>query len=83
MKVEIEIERLVLHGVPAPRREAVGAAVRAELGRLVAERGVPASLRAGGALVRVDGGSVTVAPDASPRALGAGVAGAVYRGIGG
>ncbi len=41
-KVEIEIERLVLHGLPSARGRAVAEAVRRELTRLAAQGGIDA-----------------------------------------
>jgi hypothetical protein len=45
MRVELQIEALVLDGFPAMDYERCGAALREELTRLVGERGVPAAWR--------------------------------------
>jgi hypothetical protein len=45
MLVELQIESLMLDGFPAMDYERCGAALRAELTRLVEERGVPAAWR--------------------------------------
>jgi hypothetical protein len=42
--VELHVEELVLDGVPAGDRAAVAEALRAELGRMIAERGLPPDL---------------------------------------
>lgn len=81
MNLELEIEDLVLEGFPAAYRDRIARAVHGELERLFAERGVPPSLEAGGDLATIDGGSFEAAPGASPEAVGAQVARALYGGM--
>ena len=78
MKVEIHVEELVLHDVPASQRHAVGRAMEQELARLVAERGVPEGLTARPVLGHVDAGELTLDSGTPPRALGEAVARSVY-----
>jgi hypothetical protein len=40
-RIILHVERLVLHGIDPRDRAAIGAAVRQELSRLLAEQGVP------------------------------------------
>ena len=83
MKVEIHVEELVLHGVPASQRHAVGEAMEQELARLFTERGVPEGLTAHGLTARpvvghVDAGELTFHSGRPLRDLGAAVARSVY-----
>ncbi len=84
VRVELRIERLVLDGLAteAVSLPAVQRALEAELGRLVAARGVPAGLLAGGAIA-APSQSATLEPGAvGGAALGTALGGAVYRGMG-
>jgi len=84
VSVRVRIERLVLDGVAAPPGPpaAIGAYLRAELGRLLARGGVSGELRSGGALAAVRGGSVDLSHAVTAEGLGRQVAHAIYRGIG-
>ena len=81
-RIALHIGQLVLHGVPAAHRQQVGEAVRQELARLLSEGGLSADLAAGGAVPRLEAGSLTMRPGAAPEALGTQVAQAVYSGLG-
>jgi hypothetical protein len=83
MDVRLHIERLVLDGASIGHadRARLVSAVEAELGRLLATRGLPDAAAAGWATPAVDGGSI--APPANARTFGRDVARAVYRGLGG
>ncbi|MGK7911156.1 MAG: hypothetical protein AB4050_06675 [Synechococcus sp.] len=84
MTINIHIERLVLDGVniSPSQRPFVKAAVEAELGRLLAEGGLATELLGGGAVPRVPGGRIELAPENNPSQLGQQIAQAVYGGIG-
>lgn len=73
--IRVRIEELVLRGFPPDQRERIAAAVEAELGRLLAEGGLPPGLAGGGRVGRVDGG---LAGGATPEEAGAQIARAVY-----
>lgn len=77
-RIELRIDELALEGFDRVDPARLGAAVRAELARLLAEGGVPAAWRRGGGRERLDGGDVRVGPDARPEVLGAHVARAVF-----
>jgi hypothetical protein len=77
-QIEVHIDELVLEGVSAADRLSVGAAVQRELGRLLAERGLPEGFASAGEHETVDGGSFERSPGATPARLGDQVAGAVY-----
>jgi hypothetical protein len=81
MNLELQIEDLVLDGFPAADKDRIGRALQAELERLFAEEGVPPSLGSGGDVALPDNGSLKVAPNASPEAVGAQVARALYGGM--
>ena len=79
--IELHIEELVLHGFAAADRRAIGAAVEAELTRLLASRGLPASLADGATIRAIDAGRVAVPGDARPANVGVQVAQSVYGGL--
>lgn len=81
-RIELHIEELVLNGFdPTLDHERVGAAVREELARLLAEPGaLPHPLMAG-RIALGDGGSFPLAPAASPEAIGAQIAQTVVKGM--
>jgi hypothetical protein len=81
-RIELEIGELVLHGFSPGDRQRIGAAVERELARLLAERGVPASLTGSGGVERVDAGSFPLRPGARAEAVGAEVARSVHGGLG-
>lgn len=76
--VTIEIDTLVLEGVPAHQAGRVEDAIRGELARLIADRGLPDGLAARGD-ESLDAGTVAIRPDARPEALGRDLAAALYR----
>jgi len=78
VSVELHVEELVLHGVPAAHGPAVRAAVVAELGRLVAERGLPAGASS---TPRLPPAQISVDPAAHPAAAGRAIARALYDAI--
>jgi hypothetical protein len=83
VRVELRIERLVLDGIVAEAVSlaAVERALQAELGRLVAARGLPAGLLDGRAI----GGAQSAAlgpGTVGGASLGSALGGAVYRGMG-
>lgn len=84
MTIEIHIERLILDGLPVTRDQGalVGAAVRAELERLIGAVGLLPGARTDGAAARVDAGGFALGPSADPGALGRQIAGSVHRGLG-
>jgi hypothetical protein len=84
MNIDVNIERLILDGVPLPpgQQPQVRAAVEAELARLLAEGGLYPELAAGGAVPSLPAGNVEMTGDGNPAQLGTQIARAVYGGIG-
>ena len=84
MKINIQIERLVLNGIKiAPHeRPLLQAAVESELARLLARDGLNHQLAAGGASPSLGAASFQMAKNNSPAQLGNQIAQAVYKGIG-
>ena len=82
MDIHLRIDRLVLEGVTLPPggRAALGAALEAELGRLLAAGGLAEGWQAGAAMPRLAAGPVSLA--GNPENLGTGIARAVYSGLG-
>lgn len=83
MNVNLHIDRLVLDGIDvAPaQRPILQAALEAELGRLIAERGVGA-LASGGAVPSLRADGFQMSGDGNPVQLGQQIARSVYGGIG-
>ena len=84
MRVLIEIERLVLDGLPVTTSEAprVRAALESELARLFATGSLNRELGAGGGIARVDAPQISFGWREPPDAIGRGVARSVHAGIG-
>ena len=84
MNVHLHIERLVLDGVPIEPRggRMLQAVVEAELTRLLAVRGIPRALLAGGMVPTLHAPPVQLPPGGEPAALGAQTARSVYRSLG-
>jgi hypothetical protein len=76
--LELEIDELILDGFPPADRTRIEAALRRELTRLFAERGVPAALTRSGQLARLDGGRAEVSPSAGAETIGIRVAQTLY-----
>jgi len=76
--IELHIEELVLHGVSRSDARRVGVAVEAELGRMLAEQGLPSGLRGGAEIGALDAGQVSLGVTARPESTGTAVAKAVY-----
>ena len=81
MNIELEIDELVLHGIAAADRVAVGEAVQHELTRLLTERGVPPSLEQAGNASVLHGDAIHLRGAAQPQTFGQQVAAAIYRSL--
>lgn len=79
--VRLHIAEVVFHGFDARQRYTLLDAVRQELTQLLAERGVPASLRAAKEVERIDAGSFGLVRGGRAGLLGARLARAVYGGL--
>ena len=84
MKINVQIERLILDGfdIAQNQRSALRAAVESELARLLAVNGLNQELTAGGALPSLDAASIQIRNDNNPERFGSQIAQAVYKGIG-
>jgi hypothetical protein len=82
LDIHVRIDRLVLEGVTLPPGGgvALGAALEAELGRLLAVDGLAEAWQAGAAVPRLAAASVSLA--GGPADLGVGIARSVYGGLG-
>lgn len=76
-QIEVEIGELVLHGFPPASRDALGDALGAELAASLAGWRAPRLA----AVADLDGGTIRVAPDASPASVGRWVAHAVRQAL--
>jgi hypothetical protein len=84
MHINLHIDRVVLEGfdLGPQQRARLGAAIEAELARLLAAGGLAQGLAAGGALPSIRAGAFQLAPDGDPQRMGAQIAQSVYGGIG-
>jgi hypothetical protein len=82
-RVELHIDKLVLHGLSPAARRRIGPALEAELNRLVDVHGLPGALAEAGRVLRLPGASCTVAAGARGERIGAQVAGTLHRRFGG
>ncbi|WP_375448794.1 hypothetical protein [uncultured Nostoc sp.] len=82
MNINIQIERLVLEGVPiSPSQGRVlQRTVEVELGRLLRDEGLPENWQ-GSAVSRVPGGTMQLTPGTNPSQLGQQIARVVYQGM--
>jgi hypothetical protein len=80
-RLTVQIDTLVLHGFQPAQAQAIARSLERELARLLAQGERPFAPAEGGDIPRLDGGRVSLAPDAGPRATGAQLARAVYGGL--
>ena len=79
--INLTIDELVLHGFPPQDQERIGRAVEHELARLLAERGVPQSMMQQDGSAAMNIGTLQFAHDATPQAIGSGIARAIIGGV--
>jgi hypothetical protein len=79
--LELQIDELVIDGLPHLNRAQLGAIVQQELARLFAERGIPPALYQAHAVPSIEGGAITLQPGASTPAVGGQIAQALYGGF--
>jgi len=82
MRIDLQIDELVLDGITVQDHEGLRTAIAAELARLLAERGVPPVLSRAGDVPALNGDPVTIQPGVSTGSLGGQIALAVYGGLG-
>ena len=84
MNIHVHIERLILDGLPVTTAQGplVQAAVESEISRLLGADGLSASLRVGGALPSVAGGTIELRSNPGPVDLGKQIATAVSGALG-
>jgi hypothetical protein len=80
-RLELHIERLVLHGIDARDQESISLALQRELTRLFTEQGIPRSLAQGGAIAQLKVDPLTVVAGAKPDAIGVQIAQSIYSGL--
>ena len=83
MKINLQIERLILDGIQiAPHEHPVlQAAVENELARLLRVEGLRSSSMSGGAAPEAKGGAIQTTNDRNPAHLGMQIARAAHRGL--
>ena len=80
-KIDLHIGELILRDVPYALRHRIAAAVEQELARLLSEQDLPPTIMQGGYFPQIDIGTMQLAPDAKPDAIGAQIAQSVYRNL--
>lgn len=80
-KINLEIETLVLEGFDYHDHKRIGTAMKAELARLIAEKGLGSAADFIGNSRQISAPSFEVPSDRNPRAIGVGIARSVYRGM--
>jgi hypothetical protein len=83
MNINLTIDQLILDGIDLPvhHRPHLQTAVEVELGRLLSEGGLGASLRGGGAVPGLSAPSVQIDSSGDPTEMGHQIAQAVYGGL--
>src|SRR5512135_3150920 len=71
MKVELQIDELILEGVPGYQREQIASAIQQALTELVAAQGLPPAWQQGGGLAAL---TEQIQPGSRPEAIGRQVA---------
>ncbi len=77
--IELNIDKLVLHGFSPGDRHRIGAAVERQLTQMLTEQGMPATLSQGGDMPHINGGTFNAAPNAKADTIGSQVARSVYK----
>uniref|UniRef100_A0A7V4G691 Uncharacterized protein n=1 Tax=Desulfobacca acetoxidans TaxID=60893 RepID=A0A7V4G691_9BACT len=80
-RLTVHIDTLVLQGFAPAQANAVARSLERELARLLAQGERPFAPAYAGDIPRLDGGRISLAHDASPRAIGAQLARALYGGL--
>jgi hypothetical protein len=79
--IELEIQELVLVGIPTHQQDALQQAIVSELHTLITQRGIPEALTHATLVPQTDGGHITLSHDLPD--LSRAIAQAIYRGLGG
>jgi hypothetical protein len=79
--IELEIQDLVLVGIPVHQCDALQQAIVGELHALLTQHGIPSTLTQATQVPQTDGGQITLARDTPD--LSRAIAQAIYRGLGG
>lgn len=80
-QLDLQINKLVLHGFSADDAPHIKAAIEQELSRLFSEQGVPSSLLVSGAVGHLNAGRYDATPGATPDAIGGQIAQTIYAGF--
>lgn len=81
VRIDLHIEELVLQGFNRLDQAELGAKVQEALSQLIAERGIPAAWEQGAQVDVLDGGAITIQPDAGASDMASQIARAIYRGL--
>ena len=81
MRIEINIDELVLEGFSYHDHRRIRIAFERELGRKIKEKSLPLAEAGKHSIQKIDGGSFAVPLDGDPRKIGNQVAASVYKGL--
>jgi hypothetical protein len=79
--IELQIDKLVLHGFSPHDRHRICEAIKAQLTRILTEQGIPTSLSHDGKLPHINGGSFNTATNTKAGIIGTEIANSVYSGF--
>lgn len=79
--IELNIEKMVLHGFKPGDRNRIGHAVERELGRLFSEQGVPSSVSRAREIAGINGGTINVKQNSRAEVIGTRIAQSLYGGF--
>lgn len=79
--VELHIEELVLDGFPSQDRNHIASVVQQELHRLLSQGELPQGMMRNNNIARLDGGTISVEPQATTESTGASIARNLYGGL--
>jgi hypothetical protein len=80
--IDLQIDRLVLHGFSHREAGAIGKALELELARLFEQEGLPSGLSSGGSIPLLKGSRLKIPTRAKAVRIGKEIANSLYAGLG-
>lgn len=81
MKIELNIEELVLHGLNPADRYHIAESMQRELAQLIAVQGLPSSFDQSTRIDQINAGSIELGPSSKAEAIGVNIARSMYGGL--
>jgi hypothetical protein len=79
--IELQIDKLVLHGFSPHDRHRICEAIKVQLTRMLTEHGIPTSLSNASELPHINGGSFNTAANTNAGTIGTQIADSIYSGF--